>query len=328
MRNVLITGGAGFIGSHLCEKLVEEKYNIIVIDNLFRGKRKNIEHLLSSENVLLEYDLVSGEAQERIKSIILEYEPIYVLHYAAINGTQYFYDIPEKVAEVNSIATYNLLRGLEKAIEFNKKLKPLLVFASTSETYGEPFHVPTVESDLTYARIEQDRDSYAIAKLMSEFYIKLYSKKLGLDYIIFRIFNVYGPRMIGTKYGQVIPEFIQRLREGEYPLTILGDGQHTRSFAYIDDHVELTYLALTRAKRNEVYNLGNPTETSIIELAELVMNKMGKIPKFKFLPERSGDHKRRVPQIDKLIDQVGSFSFVDLGEGIQRMLRAEQTSSN
>jgi nucleoside-diphosphate-sugar epimerase len=242
------------------------------------------------------------------------------LHYAAINGTQYFYDIPEKVAEVNSIGTYNLLHGIMGACQAEPALKPLIVFASTSETYGEPFHVPTNEEDVTYARISEVRDSYAIAKLMSEFYVKLYAKKLGLEFLIFRIFNVYGPRMVGTRYGQVIPEFIVRLKEGEYPLNILGDGKHTRSFIYIDDHVSLAFAAVMKAKRDEVYNLGNPHETSIIELAELAMTKLGLEPAFKFLPERSGDHKRRVPSVDKLLKQIGSFNFTSLDSGLTKMI--------
>lgn len=321
MRNVIITGGAGFIGSHLTEKFVQAGFNVIIIDNLFRGKRSNIEHLLSKPgNELLEYDLVDHNSVNVIKAAIVKYEPEYILHYAAINGTQYFYDIPEKVAEVNSIGTYNLMRALEEACKEKPQLKPIIVFASTSETYGEPFHVPTKEEDVTYARISEVRDSYAIAKLMSEFYIKLYAQKLGLEFIIFRIFNVYGPRMIGTRYGQVIPEFINRLKKGEYPLNILGDGKHTRSFIYIDDHIDLAFAAITKAERNEVYNLGNPIETSIIDLAGLVMKKMKLEPNFNFMEERSGDHKRRVPDITKLLSQMGSFNFMSLENGIDKML--------
>ena len=321
MKNILLTGGAGFIGSHLAEKFAEEGYSLVIVDNLFRGKRENIQHLLKKGNSLFEYDLVDYDSIDALKALILEYRPSYILHYAAINGTQYFYDIPEKVAEVNSIGTYNLLKALTAANNENQQIKPLLVFASTSETYGEPFQLPTKEDDVTYARISEIRDSYAVAKLMSEFYVKLYAQKLGFDFIIFRIFNVYGPRMIGTRYGQVIPEFVQRLELGEYPLNILGNGAHTRSFIYVDDHVALTYAAVTKAKRNEVYNLGNPTETSIIDLARLTMTKLGMEPKFNFLPERSGDHKRRVPDITKLLNQIGEFRFTTLEEGLDQMLQ-------
>ena len=321
MSNVVITGGAGFIGSHLAEKFVAEGFNVIIIDNLFRGKRKNIESLLQKPgNALYEYDLVSPESIEQVKSILIQYKPQYILHYAAINGTQYFYDIPEKVAEVNSIGTYNLLNAVTSTCQVEPSFKPLIVFASTSETYGEPFNVPTQEEDVTYARISEVRDSYAIAKLMSEFFVKLYAQKLGLEFIIFRIFNVYGPRMVGTKYGQVIPEFIQRLKDGEYPLTILGDGKHTRSFIYIDDHVSLAFAATLKAKRNEVYNLGNPHETSILDLGELAMKKLGLKPSFKFLTERSGDHKRRVPNINKLLGQIGSYNFISLEDGLTKMI--------
>lgn len=319
MKSVIITGGAGFIGSHLSERFAQEGYKVIIIDNLFRGKRSNIESLLTKGHLLLQYDLVDSQSVSLVERAIVDHEPELIMHYAAINGTQYFYDIPEKVAEVNSIATYNLLRGVEAAKK-KSSLRPKLVFASTSETYGEPFQVPTEETDVTYARIEEDRDSYAIAKLMSEFYVKLYAKKLGLEFVIFRIFNVYGPRMIGTKYGQVIPEFIQRLKEGEYPLRILGNGMHTRSFIYIDDHVDMTTRAVLSARTNQVYNLGNPIETSIIDLAKLVMTKLDLHPKFEFLPERQGDHKRRVPNIQKLEAQIGKVHFTSLETGITKML--------
>jgi dTDP-glucose 4,6-dehydratase len=312
---VLITGGAGFIGSHMSEKFHRQGYQVLVLDNLFRGRRENIEHLLVGDNKLFPIDLIDQKV-----SVLLTYRPSIIIHYAAINGTQYFYDIPEKVAEVNSIGTYQLLKCLKDACGQAKDYKPFLVFASTSETYGEPFSIPSKETDVTYARVSEDRDSYAAAKLMSEFFVKLFAQSIGIEWMIFRIFNVYGPRMIGTKYGQVIPEFIQRLKGGEYPLNILGDGSHTRSFIYIDDHVELSYKCLTKAKKNEIYNIGNPVETSIRELGELVMKCMKLEPKFAFTEERKGDHKRRVPDISKVLSEIGEFKFITLEEGVNKIL--------
>ncbi|MEM8938855.1 MAG: SDR family NAD(P)-dependent oxidoreductase [Bacteroidota bacterium] len=321
--NVLITGGAGFIGSHLCEKFVNEGFKVIVIDNLFRGKRENIEHLMLKGQVeLIELDLSDFINIETLAEVLANHNPSKILHYAAINGTQYFYDIPEKVAEVNSLSTIYLLKAIEICKNKGANFKPLIVFASTSETYGEPFSLPTSEKDLTYIRIDNDRDSYAVAKIMSEFYVKLFSKKMGLNWIILRIFNVYGPKMIGTKYGQVIPEFVNRLKSGEYPLKIFGDGSHTRSFIHISDHVELTYRLIhsPNLKLDEVYNLGNTDEISIAHLANKLMNLMGLDPKLKFLKERSGDHKKRVPDITKLENVVGKYDFISLNEGLKSLI--------
>ena len=321
MKTALITGGAGFIGSHLAEKLSSEKYKVILLDNLFRGKKDNIKKVLQdSNNIFLELDLVEYSAIEFTKDLILKYKPSLILHYAAINGTQYFYDLSEKVAEVNSIATYHLMMGLTEAIKINNLIKPLILFASSSEVYGEPTTVPTHENCITYARISENRDSYAISKLMSEFYIKLFSQKLNLEWLIFRIFNVYGPRMVSTKYGQVIPELIQRLSEGEWPLKIIGDGSQTRSFIYIDDHVELSYRAIKYAEKNNIYNLGNPIEIRIDELALLIMNQMYIDPKLEYLVSRSGDHRRRCPDIFKLMNQIGQFDFIKIECGIKKML--------
>lgn len=310
---VLITGGAGFIGSNMAKKLIEEDHEVFVIDNLFRGNLTNLSRIENHNNfnfkkVDLEYEI----SISIISNIIREYTIDTIIHYAAINGTQYFYDIPEKVAVANSIGTLNLLKGIE-----NSGFKPKVIFASTSETYGDPEIIPTPEHATTYFRIQEDRDSYSVAKMMSEFYVKLFSQKLGLEFLILRIFNVYGKGMIGSKYGQVIPEFIQRLKQGEYPLKIFGNGQHTRSFCHIDDHVNLTYLLMLSKEMNSVINIGSDKEISIRELAQLIMTKMDLEPNFEFLPERKGDHTRRCPDITKLKSIVGDYNFIRLEKGIE-----------
>jgi nucleoside-diphosphate-sugar epimerase len=320
-KSILITGGAGFIGSHLAEKFHAEGFQVIIVDNLFRGKLENIQHLIDAGVLFFNIDLVNPEDKVKLIDLLTKYQPKKIAHYAAINGTQYFYDIPHLVAETNSIGTYNLLKCLQDVIDANNCYKPSIIFASTSETYGEPFDIPSKETSVTYARIDEVRDSYAAAKLMSEFYIKLFSSSMKIDWMIFRIFNVYGPRMIGTKYGQVIPEFITRLRGGEYPLRIFGDGHHTRSFIYVTDHVELAFRAITGASYNNVYNLGNPHEISIKEVAEIAMRKIGVEPKFEFLEERNGDHKRRQPAIEKLLLEIGPFYMINIEDGIEKMLK-------
>ena len=319
-KTILITGGAGFIGSHLAEKFHAEGFKVIILDNLFRGKLENIAHLLEKGVLFKKLDLIKPEDQEEIYQLIALTKPDYIAHYAAINGTQYFYDFPQLVAETNSIGTYNLLLAIKKVKEKDANYKPLTIFASTSETYGEPFDIPSKETSVTYVRLEETRDSYAAAKLMSEFFVKLFSVGMQTDWMIFRIFNVYGPRMVGTKYGQVIPEFITRLRQGEYPLQIFGNGEHTRSFIYVNDHVDLAFKAINTAQRNEVYNLGNPEEISIKNLAEIIMQQMQLEPKFLFGEERSGDHKRRQPSIEKLLINIGPHPLLNIKEGVSLML--------
>lgn len=320
----IVTGGAGFIGSYLCEELVSRGISVTILDNLFRGKMENIEGILQGENRFVNLDMADHSQIEEMAKLILQEKPELIFHYAAINGTQYFYDIPAQVLEVNSMAVYNLMLALREV----KKVAPgyhcKVIFASSSESYGEPFSLPSKENDITYTNIDHVRDSYAIAKIIGEFYVKLIAEELKLDYVIFRLFNVYGPRMVGTKYGQVIPEFIQRLSQGEYPLNIYGNGEHMRSFCYVTDNTRMTVdMALSKGE-NGVYNIGNSHELSILDLGTQIMKKMGKEPKFQFLPERVGDHKRRCPDTTKLHNVIGQQEYVSLSEGIDHMLKVQK----
>ena len=318
----LITGGAGFIGSHFCEKIVENNENFVCIDNLFRGKLENIEGLLNSKNNLFEnIDITDSNAVQSISEILLRFKPEFIIHYAAINGTQYFYDIPFDVSEVNSVGTYNLMKAVELSIAEHSEYKPKIIFASSSEVYGDPKNVPTSESDITYLRIEELRDSYAAGKLMSEFFVKTFCHQFNLPFYIYRIFNVYGPRMIGSKYGQVIPEFINRLEDGEYPLNIIGNGGQTRSFCNVIDHVDLAWKTMHDAPSSNIYNIGNTNEINIIDLAALIMTKMNLSPKFNHLEERSGDPQRRSPDISKVLNKIGNHEFISLSDGINSLLK-------
>lgn len=316
----LITGGAGFIGSYLTQELAARGYEVSVWDNLFRGRYENIASVIHNSNYFYELDMALEENTGRMAELLLKERPAYIYHYAAINGTQYFYDIPAKVLEVNTNATYNLMRAVRMAKQSDAGFHTKIIYASSSEVYGEPFSLPTKETDVTYVVTSHIRDSYAAAKLMGEFYVKLLAEETGMDWVILRLFNVYGERMVGTKYGQVIPEFIHRLKEGEYPLSIYGNGEHMRSFCYVTDNVNNTIdLACSDAK-NEIYNIGNDKEVSILELGSLIMKKMGMEPAFTFLPEREGDHKRRRPDTTKIHAVIGERTYVTLDEGVERML--------
>jgi len=323
MRAV-VTGGAGFIGSYLMEELIGRGIAVTAWDNLFRGRLENIQTLLNEENRFAKINMAAHDSIAEMVRRILEERPEFIFHYAAINGTQYFYDIPAQVLEVNTAATYHLMLAVREVKRRAPEYRCKLIYASSSETYGEPFSLPSKETDVTYVNVEHIRDSYAAAKLVGEFYIKLIAEELGLDYIILRLFNVYGPRMVGTKYGQVIPEFIQRLDEGEYPLNIYGNGEHMRSFCYVTDNVRMTVDAALAPGARGVYNIGNSHEVSILELGSQIMRKMGKEPRFHFLPEREGDHKRRCPDTAKLHAMIGKQRYVDLEDGIDRMLNARK----
>lgn len=320
MRAV-VTGGAGFIGSYLAEYLVLDGIDVSIWDNLFRGKYENIESLINDKNHFINIDLAQSQSIDKMVELLLEEKPNYIFHYAAINGTQYFYDIPAKVLEVNANATYNLMLALRKAKQKDNTFKTKIIYASSSEVYGEPFSLPSKECDVTYVNTFHVRDSYAVAKLIGEFYVKLISEEIGIEWITLRLFNVYGPRMVGTKYGQVIPEFIQRLSNKEYPLRIYGNGKHMRSFCYVTDNANYTIeLAKSNAK-NDIFNIGNSDEISIYDLGALIMQKMNMDPKFHFLSEREGDHKRRCPDTSKLHNVIGNKDYIKLETGIELMLK-------
>ncbi len=276
--------------------------------------------MIRGSNHFYNLDLSIGSSVDQIAEIIDEERPEWIFHYAAINGTQYFYDIPGKVLEVNSLTTYYLMKTVKIVKEKDHLFQTKIVYSSSSEVYGEPFHLPSCEQDITYVNVEHNRDSYAAAKLLGEFYVRLFSEEMGMEWLNLRFFNVYGPKMVGTKYGQVIPEFITRLKEGEYPLRIYGNGDHRRSFCYVDDNVRDTAALALKEGTRGVFNIGNPDEISIRELGSCIMEKMGKKPAFEFLPEREGDHKRRCPDTSRLQAVIGSYPYITLEQGLDRMI--------
>lgn len=321
-NTVLITGGAGFIGSHLVDHWLGLKSTVVVLDDLSRGSLNNLKkHSRNKSLVFIQLDLADQNNNSKLLKIIEDYKPDTILHFAAINGTEHFYENSYKVSTTNSLTTLNLISTLALAKQKSSgEWQPKFVYASTSEVYGDPEIIPTPETARTDLRISEKRDSYAAAKLMGEFYAKLGCEKSDIPWLIVRIFNVYGPRMISTKYGQVIPEFIQRLNDGEQPLKIIGSGQHTRSFNHIDDFVILLNRLLNANPWNEVINLGNHQEISINELALKVCKSMGVALEITHSESRAGDHMRRCPDIDKLLGYVGNYEFKNLDTGILEMI--------
>ena len=250
-----VTGAAGFLGSHLCDELLEKGYEVVGIDNFFRGKEENLP--VHQNFKFYEVDLVNDNAGD----IIFDEKPDVLFHYAAINGTEYFYDIPTKVFNDNIEITKNILNGIKDSTV--KKV----IYTSTSEVYGDNPPLPTPESHMIQLNIFSDRDSYASSKAIGEFYIKYYCQEYDIDYLILRPFNTYGPRMDNTKYGQVVPEFFRKLKDKEF--TMIGDGTQTRSFCYVEDHTKLAVM-LSESVSNDVVNIGNDEQVTILELAKKI----------------------------------------------------------
>jgi len=310
MMKVLVTGAAGFLGSFLSEELLSHGYNVVGIDNFFRGKK---EYLPKHEKFIF-YKLDLVKEANKFKEIIKNEKPEILFHYAAINGTKYFYDIPYQVVNDNVRITQNVLAACK-----NSNVKKI-IYASSSETYGEPIKIPTPETHPILLNIHTDRDSYASSKAICDFYVKLFAKENKLDFLILRIFNTYGPHMDTSEYGQVVPEFIDKMFNDKQ-FTIIGDGQHTRSFCYVSDHTRLV-LKLAEKISNEIVNVGNDKEIKIVDLAREMHKLENKDFNPKFLPGREYDHKRRRPDISKLKEFTNDVPKISLEEGLRKTIDA------
>ena len=309
MKHVLVTGAAGFIGSFLTEELLRRGYSVTGIDNLFRGRLDNLKVAQQNPNFRFEeLDLTDADATERLKAILVEDGTAAVFHLAAINGTEYFYDSSWMVLDVNVRATQVLLNAIEGTNV------GYLAYTSSSEVYGEPMQVPTPETHPVLLNPEADRDSYASSKALGDFYVRIGAKKLGIDALAIRVFNQYGPRMVGTKYGQVIGEFVTRgLTEPEF--TLIGDGSHTRSFCLVTDGARIMVDLFEKGVTGFI-NLGNDNEISILDLAKRIHEKLGRKFEPVFLPERPHDHRRRCPDLNRLRHELPELELTDLDAGL------------
>ena len=305
--NVLVTGAAGFLGSHLCEFLLKKGHSVTGIDNFFRGKKENLP---THENFkFYELDLVNNV--EELNLIVSNSNFDWILHYAAINGTKYFYDIPTKVFDDNYRMTLNVLSSCRMSRTIKK-----FGYASSSEVYGNFPSIPTSEKDKISLNVFENRDSYAAAKAFGDFMTKLYCQEMNISYLTFRIFNAYGPRMDNTEYGQVIPEFFRKAYEAEN-FKVIGDGKQTRSFCYVDDHVKMINTAMGSLD-NEVVNIGNDELTEILTLAEKICKLSNKEFRPEHLQPRSYDTIRRQPDLSK-IRSVYKEKMISLDEGLAKM---------
>jgi len=293
---ILVTGAAGFLGSHLCDKLLSEGHEVWGIDNFFRGK---LENLPTHKNFTFqEIDLAKDGYDISDLDI--------VFHYAAINGTRYFYDIPNKVVDDNIRITQNVLNSITKSV---KKI----IYASSSEIYGPTPVVPTDELQPIELHIEADRDSYASSKAIGEFMIKTFGKQNNISYLILRPFNTYGDRMATNGYGQVIPELIERINDDNF--FIYGDGLQTRSFCFVDDHVGIANILMNNVD-NQILNIGYDEEITIKNLAEKIL-KLYNVKKLIETKEAWGnDTKWRKPSLDKLKKYIGKYQYITLDNGL------------
>ena len=303
-RQALVTGGAGFIGSHLCERLLAEGYRVVCMDNLLTGSLENVTDLAGSpdfeyidHNVTTYIDL-SGELDE-------------IYHLASPASPIDFERIPIPILKVGALGTHNTL-GLAKA----KGARFLL--ASTSEVYGDPLVHPQPEWYRGNVNPIGVRGVYDEAKRYAESITMAYHRYHGIETRIARIFNTYGPRMRSDD-GRVIPNFVSQALAGE-PLTIYGDGSQTRSVQYVDDLVEGLFL-LMRSREMRPVNLGNPVEYTILQVADLVLRLSGSPSELVRKPLPEDDPKQRCPDISLAREILGWEPRITAEEGLSRTLR-------
>ena len=302
-KRVLITGGAGFLGSHLCDRFLAEGYHVIAMDNLVTGNLANIEHLFKREDFEFHHHDVS-------KFVFVPGKLDYILHFASPASPIDYLKIPIQTLKVGSLGTHNLL-GLARV----KGARMLI--ASTSEVYGDPEVHPQVETYFGNVNPVGPRGCYDEAKRFQEAITMAYHTHHGLETRIIRIFNTYGPRM-RLDDGRVLPAFLSQALRGEN-LTVFGDGSQTRSFCYVDDLVEGIYRLLLSDYALPV-NIGNPAEITIKEFGEEIARLTGVEfrPTYQALPEN--DPLKRKPDITLAQKILGWEPKVDRAEGLRRTL--------
>ena len=302
-KRVLITGGAGFLGSHLCDRFLKEGYKVIAIDNLITGTLDNIEHLFKEEDFEFHHNDVS-------KFVHVSGDLDYILHFASPASPIEYLKMPIQTLKVGSLGTHNLL-GLAKS----KKARILI--ASTSEVYGDPLVHPHTEDYWGNVNPIGPRGVYDEAKRFQEAITMAYHTFHGLETIIVRIFNTYGPRM-RLDDGRVLPAFIGQALRGE-DLTAFGDGSQTRSFCYVDDLVEGIYRLLLSYYSQPV-NIGNPDEITIKEFGEEIIRLTGSKSKIIYKPLPEDDPKQRKPDITKAMKILGWTPKYSRREGLKPTL--------
>jgi UDP-glucose 4-epimerase len=298
--NYLITGGAGFIGSHLAEALLQRGMDVAVIDDLSTGSILNIEHLKGNPN----FHYVLDTMMHRAVLMEMVDRADVIVHLAAAVGVRLIVESPVRTIETN-------IKGTELVLELAAKKKKKVMIASTSEVYGKALKVPFCEDDdLVMGATGKGRWSYACSKMIDEFLALAYWKEKQVPTVVVRLFNTVGPRQTG-QYGMVVPRFISQARRNE-PITVYGDGSQRRCFTWVGDVVQaLVALSVHPGAVGEIFNLGNTEEVTILELAERAKGLTGSRSSITFVPyeqayaEGFEDMPRRVPSIDKVHKLIG-----------------------
>lgn len=316
---ILVTGGAGFIGSHLCELLLKKGYYVVAIDNLSTGRLDNIQHLLQSPGFqFVRETITNSQVLDRLTS-----QADILIHLAAVVGVKLIVEDP-----VNTIAT-NIM-GTEAVLTTANRYGCKVMLASTSEVYGKGFKVPfNEEDDCVMGPTSHSRWSYATTKAIDEFLSLAYYHQFGLPVVVMRFFNTVGPRQTG-RYGMVLPTFVRQALAGE-PITIYGDGEQSRCFADVADIIDATVkLAEHPGAVGQVFNIGSTEEVTIRELAERVIAATGSPSKVVYVPYDEAyapgfeDMRRRVPDLEKIHQLIDYEPHYSLDETIRRVILFER----
>src|SRR6188768_868209 len=318
---VLITGGAGFVGSHMAEALLERGDEVFVIDNLSTGSIENIAHLKA--NPRFHYTIDSVNNEPLLAEMIDACDT--VVHLAAAVGVKLIVEAPVRTIETN-------VHGTEVVLKHANKKKKLVLIASTSEVYGKSTVVPfTEDADLVLGPTAEHRWAYACSKMIDEFLALAYWKERKLPVIIVRLFNTVGPRQTG-QYGMVVPNFVRQALANE-PITVFGDGTQQRSFTYVGDVVRALVGLIDEPRAiGQVFNIGNGKEISIRDLATKIKEMTGSSSKIVTIPYDQAyeagfeDMARRVPDIAKIRALIGYEPTVELDEILERVIASLQPS--
>jgi nucleoside-diphosphate-sugar epimerase len=310
VTSVLVTGGFGFIGSHLARQLIDRGLHVRILDNASRGERGRIARVAEDSEVVEADIRDAGTVREAVRGCDIVY------HLAAVNGTKNFYERPEEVLDINLEGTRNVVEAArEEGID-------RLVFPSSSEVYGFPGEFPTPETHpLQIMDSQNPRYSYAGTKILGEQIVINAARNASFDFTILRPHNIYGPDM---GYDHVIPEFIERI-VGDEEFTIYGDGKQTRCFCYVSDAVDAFQAAGEHSQaRNSIYNVGTEDEVTINELAAALFEVAGVSPDIEHIEskELSGSPRRRHPDVSKAKRELGYSPKVSLEDGLSRTFDA------